>query len=64
MLAVIPILFLGLLAGTSPALQPKEPDRIMCDEVAHEINDMYIDGEISREDATRIIDRCYLLFDK
>ena len=62
--AVITILFLGLIAGASPTLQPEEPNRVVCDEVAHELNEAYNEGYISREEATRIIDRCYLFYDK
>lgn len=33
----------------------------LCEEVAHELNNQYVEGYISREAATRIIDRCFLM---
>lgn len=33
----------------------------LCEEVAHELNYAYIEGLISRDDAVRIIDRCFLM---
>ena len=44
---------------------PREPERSgdeMCAEVAHELNEQYVEGMISREDAERIINRCYKLY--
>ena len=35
----------------------------LCEEVAHELNNQYVEGYISREAATRIIDRCFLMED-
>ena len=59
------ILLLGLLSMAGPeANQPPEPQREMCDEVAHELNSAYTEGYVSREEADRIIKRCYFLFDK
>ena len=48
--------------ANSQEKQPTEPSRPLCEEVAHELNLWYQDGEISREDATRIIDRCFATF--
>ena len=42
--------------------QPQEPSRVLCEEVAHELNLAYIDGRISKEDAMGIIDRCFETF--
>ena len=57
-----------LAAATIPrpiplnARQPEEPSRVLCEEVAHELNLAYIDGRISKEDAMGIIDRCFETF--
>ena len=56
------ILMAALLFAAVPVQQPPEPDRQMCEEVAHEINLWYIEGNISREEADRIITRCFFLF--
>lgn len=42
--------------------QPEYPNRDLCEEVAHELNDAFVDGRISRSDATRIIDNCFETF--
>lgn len=47
--------------------QPSDTPRTgqeMCDEVAHELNEQYIEGIVSRKRAQEIIDRCYRLYTK
>jgi len=41
----------------------KSEGRIMCEEVAHAINEAYTDGQIREADARAIIDRCFALIE-
>ena len=52
------------LSPMKSSKQPTEPSRVLCEEVAHEINLWYQDGEISREEANRIIERCFNTFNQ
>ena len=45
--------------------QPSDTPRTgaeLCEEVAHELNQQYVEEMISRERAQQIIDRCYRLY--
>ena len=49
-----------LLAAAQPEFEyPAQ----MCESVAHELNNQYVEGYISREKAISIIDRCFQQFD-
>lgn len=55
----------GALLATGqvlPKIQPEEPQRVLCDDIAEELNLWYQDGQIGREEADRIIGRCYRLY--
>lgn len=54
----------ALLVATGHTMpkQPPEPSRELCDEVAHELNLVYLDGKMSAEDAHAIIQRCFRTF--
>ena len=48
-----------LLAAAQPEFEyPAQ----MCEQVAHELNNQYVDGYISRDAAVSIIDRCFEQF--
>ena len=48
-----------LLAAAQPDFEyPAQ----MCEQVAHELNNQYVDGYISRDKAITIIDRCFEQF--
>ena len=48
-----------LLAAAQPEFEyPAQ----MCESVAHELNNQYVEGYISREKAISIIDRCFQQF--
>ena len=47
--------------------QPSDTPRAgteFCEEVAHELNEQYVEEMITRERAQQIIDRCYRLYTK
>ena len=55
------------LVGGSMPKQPSDTPRTpteLCEEVAHELNQQYVEEMITREQAQRIIDRCYRVFVK
>ena len=54
----------ALLVATDHTLpkQPPEPSRDLCEEVAHELNLWYLEGNIEAEEAHRIIQRCFRTF--
>ena len=52
-------LIILLLAAAQPEFEyPAQ----MCEQVAHELNNQYVDGYISRDKAISIIDRCFEQF--
>ena len=72
LLNISPLWVPAILAAvmfTDTAISAGQPivertDREMCEEVAHELNDWYTsgDGTITKEEAHRIIDRCFRMF--
>lgn len=50
-----------LLPLRSDTLQEERPG-VFCEEIAHELNRWFQDGQISRPEADRIIERCYDLY--
>ena len=54
----------ALLVATGHTMpkQPQEPSRNLCEEVAHELNLWYQDGNISQTKAHRVIQRCFDTF--
>ena len=52
-----------LLATVFSLGQPEvQRPQVVCEEIAHELNNQFVDGYISRDRATAIIDRCYDMF--
>ena len=55
------------IIAASSMEQPSDTPRTgteTCEEVAHELNEQYVEGMITRERAQQIIDRCYRLYTK
>ena len=58
------------IIAVSPIEQTKQPSDTprtgteLCEEVAHELNQQYVEQMITRERAQQIIDRCYRLYTK
>ena len=46
-----------------PSNAPRTPTEL-CEEVAHELNQQYVEGMISQERAKQIIDRCFRIYVK
>ena len=63
------VISIGIILA-SPMTATKQPSdtprtgKEMCDEVAHELNEQYVEGMVSRKRAQEIIDRCYRLYAK
>lgn len=53
----------GKTMPSQPSDTPRTPLEL-CDEVAHELNQQYVEDMITRERADQIIDRCYRLYTK
>ena len=55
------LLLTGVVALSIPArpIQPKEPERDLCEHVAHELNLWYLEGSITADEAHSIIQRCF-----
>ena len=51
----------GHTTPSQPSDTPRTPTEL-CDEVAHELNNQYVEGLIDRDRAKSIIDRCYATF--
>ena len=61
------ILAIASLGAPGPAFKVDQPtvdrdNRQMCEQVAHELNEWYIEGNISESKARAIIDRCFATF--
>ena len=54
----------ALLVATGHTMpkQPQEPSRELCEEVAHELNLWFLEGEIEADEAHAIIQRCFRTF--
>lgn len=58
---------MACVSGTAICLalapKPAASDfRVSCDEIAHEVNDSYIEGLLTEEEARIIIERCFSLY--
>lgn len=51
----------GISLCFSAAARSSPASSELCDAIAHELNDAYIEGVISRSDAIEVIDRCFSL---
>ena len=60
----------GVVLALTGNIAPKQPSDVprlpteLCEEVAHELNEQYVEEMITRERAQQIIDRCYRLYVK
>ena len=53
----------GKTMPNQPSDTPRTPTEL-CDEVAHELNQQYVESMVTRERANQIINRCYRIYVK
>ncbi|QIN96652.1 hypothetical protein [Synechococcus phage S-N03] len=63
----VKLLAAALVGAMTIGVVEKQPvvdrsNRVMCEEVAHELDQQYVAEMITRERAQQIVDRCYRIF--